>query len=387
MCELSRVGELGRRAFCGGGVDDIARGLLYADVAGEDATGEVGSMVCRGGGSPNRLRIFSSSDGALISTSFSSVDKKDGGSPVANGERALCAGDAEWLVLATAAPVPRAEGCGEDADADADATVPFAARSAGSATDAGGFDAGPASLGAPMRRVRGRFSLRSGSCDGSMGDPVAERDFRFRVLTTGVAVARSKSRARSKSPHACRSSWLCWTAAIKGRLLAAAVDCAALLLPWRVAWCRMAVGMLRSNTSWAPSRRAISSRSCQRSNSRRSLSRSRSTRRNSSRASSSSWSTSMFRASQMRPVIWPQAPCHSSDLARRLARRMVCRVRGKKSLRAPRLAPDLRPDERARLALGGRRCGAATEPPKRSTHSMQNQAPSGTLSRPMQCVW
>lgn len=60
----------------GGGVKDIARGLLRAEPAG-DAAGDDGSTV---GGTPKMLRMVSSSDAALCSTSLRRVERKDGAS-------------------------------------------------------------------------------------------------------------------------------------------------------------------------------------------------------------------------------------------------------------------------------------------------------------------
>lgn len=66
----------------GGGVKDIARGLLRADTEGE-VTGDDGSTAC---GRPNMLRTVSSSEGPLCSTSLSSDERKEGGSSVGGGD-------------------------------------------------------------------------------------------------------------------------------------------------------------------------------------------------------------------------------------------------------------------------------------------------------------
>lgn len=69
----------------GGGVKDIARGLLCVEPAG-DATGDEGSTV---GGRPKTLRTVSSSDGALCSTSLSRVERNDGASSMTGGDGAI----------------------------------------------------------------------------------------------------------------------------------------------------------------------------------------------------------------------------------------------------------------------------------------------------------
>lgn len=77
MWELKlKLGEIGLALRGGGGVMDDARGLLYADAAGELAAGDDGSLAP--GIGPNNCRMFSSSDGLLNSTSLSSEDRNDG---------------------------------------------------------------------------------------------------------------------------------------------------------------------------------------------------------------------------------------------------------------------------------------------------------------------
>lgn len=210
----------------------MARGLLYADAAGDEATGEAGSTACDGG-SPNRLRMLSSSDEVLISTSFRREERNEGGSSfvfveVVTGDWAARAGETEeWLALAATGAWSkrpcrdegRDVGLDVDEGRDVDGLL-VRTRSvgvAGVAAEVGGLDedATP-SLGAPIRRVRGRFNLRSCSWGCSIGDPVCERDLRFRGF--GVATATvSHSIARSKSPHARRSCCDCWTAATMAR--------------------------------------------------------------------------------------------------------------------------------------------------------------------------
>ena len=168
MWELSRVGELGRRARCGGGVVDMALGLLAAEAVGDDP-GDDGST---GGRLPaKRQRTFSSSEGVLISTSFSNEDRNEG-----TASSLARAGD-------------RAEG-----------PEPFVVRSARLGTAMGDRE-DEASLWVAIRRVRGRFSRRVGSGGGSTGDPVSD-DFRLRL----AGLAFSVSMALSMAPHARRSS-------------------------------------------------------------------------------------------------------------------------------------------------------------------------------------
>lgn len=93
MCELrpgDREADLAAAALavggCGGGVKDMARGLLWVDAEGE-VMGDEGST---GWASPNRLRTVSLSDGAVCSTSCRSEDRKEGASSMAAaGERAV----------------------------------------------------------------------------------------------------------------------------------------------------------------------------------------------------------------------------------------------------------------------------------------------------------
>lgn len=54
--------------------------------------------------------------------------------------------------------------------------------------------------------MRGRFSLRSGSGAGSLGEAVAERDLRLRRFGVAVAVLLLASMAFSRAPHALFSS-------------------------------------------------------------------------------------------------------------------------------------------------------------------------------------
>lgn len=180
------VGEDGRppRLGSGGGVIERARGLLWAegdgDKAGEDASG--------GTRQPPITGNVSSSDCAFGSSSFSREETK-GGSLFPR----LSLVFSEPLV-ATALPFVTGPGLGPLA-------LPLR------------FEEGPAMAGdtaeldasavVGRRRVRGRFSLRSGSCTGSEGDVVMDRAFRLRVL--GVAVS-SVSLASSRAPHARLSS-------------------------------------------------------------------------------------------------------------------------------------------------------------------------------------
>lgn len=167
--ELSRVGELGRNARCGGGVVDMARGLFAADAVG-DEPGDDGAAGGRA--SAKRERIFSSSEGVLISTSLSSEDKKDGASSLArSGDRAA-------------------------------EEEPARARSARTGVDTGDLDEMTGSFWVPIRRVRGRLSRLAGSGGGSMGDPVVDLDFLLRP----AGLDASTSMALSKAPHARRSS-------------------------------------------------------------------------------------------------------------------------------------------------------------------------------------
>lgn len=169
ICELSDVGELGLTLLIGGGVVDRARGLLCADAAGEEP-GDDGSTAGRL--SPNRHRIFSSSDGVLISTSRRSDERKEGAS-------SLCPGDLAVGAAATGAPfLLILEGAWE-ADSPADEAL----------------------LGAPIRLVRGRLRRRSGSGAGSAGEAVTERDLRFLL-----GLAASDSLALSRAPQALLSS-------------------------------------------------------------------------------------------------------------------------------------------------------------------------------------
>jgi len=111
-------------------VVDMARGLLPAEAAG-DEPGDDGSAGGRF--SANRQRMFSSSEGVLISTSLSSEDKNEGASSLApSGDR------------------PKA-------------AEPFVARSTRPCTDTGDLDEEAGSFWAPMRRVRGRLSRLAGS--------------------------------------------------------------------------------------------------------------------------------------------------------------------------------------------------------------------------------
>ncbi len=178
MCELREVGEVGRRARCGGGVVDRALGLLCVDTVG-DEPGEDASTAGRL--SANRFRMFSSSDGVLISTSLRSEDKNEGASTADLGDRAFDAGtDA-------------------DADADADAADDALPLRSGLVGSDG------ASVWVVIRRVRGRLSFLSGSGALSTGEAVAERDLRFRP--PGLVVWDSL--ARSRAPQALRSALLC----------------------------------------------------------------------------------------------------------------------------------------------------------------------------------
>lgn len=149
----------------GGGVIESARGLLYAE-ADVDVTGDEGSTGC--GLGPKTFRTFSSSEGVLIATSFSSVERNDGRSPFAGGDRAL-------------GPGACLSGLFDDVEGD--------------------FD-GPASPWTATLRVLGRFNRLSGSGAGSTGDAVTDRDFRFRLL----GLDTSSSRALSKAPQASLSS-------------------------------------------------------------------------------------------------------------------------------------------------------------------------------------
>lgn len=175
MCELRDVGELARRVLWGGGVVDMARGLLMADAAGDDAAGDCGSVFAWGI-SPNKQRTVSSSDGVLISTSFRSEDKNEGWSGFGGGD--LIDG-AEMLDVIMVLRLENAIGGGGEDGGGGDEIVtgenaeidPRLLVEAPTAADVGAEVDGPASLGAPIRRVRGRFSLRSGSGWGSTGDP------------------------------------------------------------------------------------------------------------------------------------------------------------------------------------------------------------------------
>lgn len=202
----------------------MARGLLYADAAGDEATGEAGSTACDGG-SPNKLRMWSSSDDVLISTSLRREERKEGGSSfvvveVVAGDCAARAGETERRLALAGKWAWRERPCrdeGRDGGLDEDeGRVADGLRTrvrsvgvAGVPAEVGGLDEEAApSLGAPIRRVRGRFSLRSCSWGCSTGDPVCERDLRFRAFGVVVAVV-SHSIARSKSPHARRSCCDC----------------------------------------------------------------------------------------------------------------------------------------------------------------------------------
>jgi hypothetical protein len=76
--KLKGGGELERVLRWGGGVIEDALGLLYPDAEGEVA-GDDGSLAP--GMCPNKFRMFSSSDGVLISTSLSREDRNDGTAP------------------------------------------------------------------------------------------------------------------------------------------------------------------------------------------------------------------------------------------------------------------------------------------------------------------
>lgn len=118
--------------------------------------------------------IASSSDGG-ISTSFNKDDKNEGSPTLLTLACALGAGD-----------------------------VLFGGRRLGPAT---GGDADADSIFSIIRRVLGRFSLRSGSVGGSAGDAVTDRDFRLReVLGEAVVPGISSSRAFSNAPQALLSS-------------------------------------------------------------------------------------------------------------------------------------------------------------------------------------
>lgn len=69
-------GEVGRLRGCGGGVVDKALGLLNPDATGEEAAGDGASWAP--GIGPKMFRMFSSSDGVLISTSLRRDDRNDG---------------------------------------------------------------------------------------------------------------------------------------------------------------------------------------------------------------------------------------------------------------------------------------------------------------------
>lgn len=104
MCEL-RPGDLEADlaaaatalAFwgCGGGVNDMARGLLRVEAEGE-VTGDEGSTGC---GSPKRLRTVSSSDDAVCSTSFRSEERKDGASSGGDAAAAAAGEDGPAVVV------------------------------------------------------------------------------------------------------------------------------------------------------------------------------------------------------------------------------------------------------------------------------------------------
>lgn len=164
MCELSVIcGELAR---CGG----VADPWLCSE--GERA-GEGASLTL--GIGPNMFRRLSSSDGVLISTSFSKDAKKDGcASMVAAGMMVVVVAGG----LACSCRWDGWDGPGSRTADDDDS--PFWGSN---------------------RLVRGRFSFLSGSwCCSSCGSAVADRDLRFRD---------SISLAFSKAPQASRSSRVC----------------------------------------------------------------------------------------------------------------------------------------------------------------------------------
>lgn len=108
-----------------------------------------------------KLDLDVSSSEVAISTSFSRDDRNDG-SPFS-----CCRGGERRLVTAALGPAT-----GDEAEEDSGLSI--------------------------MRRVRGRFSLRSGSVGGSAGDAVTERALRFRFL----GLVFSSSFALSNASHA-----------------------------------------------------------------------------------------------------------------------------------------------------------------------------------------
>ena len=114
---------------------EVARGLLNPEADGEDAAGE-GASLAPGMG-PKRLRRLSSSDGVLISTSLRRDDRNDGADSV----------DLGWAV-----------GCLALGGGAGLGTVAWFDGPAAALDD----EAWPFWVG--NLRVRGRLSLRSGSC-------------------------------------------------------------------------------------------------------------------------------------------------------------------------------------------------------------------------------
>jgi hypothetical protein len=116
---------------------------------------------------------FSSSDGVLISTSRRRDERNEGPSGTGRGD------------LASGWPAPP--------------------RSGRCDTTAGECDDEDASACVAKRRVRGRFSLRSGSCFGSIGERLIDRDFLFRRFEASTSVPVTLSSA----DHAILSSAVC----------------------------------------------------------------------------------------------------------------------------------------------------------------------------------
>ena len=181
------VGDIGRppEPGKGGGVNDSARGLLWAEVIGE----RTGDEAPIGGRHPAVMASDSSSDPPLDSSSFRSDDTKGGSSFASRDDAPFRTGDVCPFVWPTPlVPWAAAE------------ELAMAAAAAGDDTEV------DPSLCVGNRRVRGLLSFLSGSWTGSAGEAVTERVFRLRPALLLWPPFSSISLARSKAIHACRSS-------------------------------------------------------------------------------------------------------------------------------------------------------------------------------------